>query len=129
MEARVNHAEGTVTIVDANTTIACCRYDDPGEVEYLFVGEWFLRRGHARRRPELVEAHLGKRLRFASPLWDVMSSRLMVGIVASSRRDPSSGRLSRPDRGAQPGTHSLRGLRFGPGSGLRLSVVPAPGAA
>jgi hypothetical protein len=68
MEARVNHAEGTITIVDANTTIACCRYDDPGEVEYLFVGEWFLRRGHARRRPELVEAHLGKRLRFASPI-------------------------------------------------------------
>lgn len=68
METRVNHAEGIVTIVDSNTTIAYCRYDDSGEIEYLFVGAPFRRRGHARRMLDLVEARLGKRLRFAAPI-------------------------------------------------------------
>jgi ribosomal protein S18 acetylase RimI-like enzyme len=68
MDVRVRHAVGIVTIVDANTTIAYCRYDGSGEIEYLFVGPAFRRRGHARRMLELVEAHVGNRLRFASPI-------------------------------------------------------------
>lgn len=92
METRVNHAEGIVTIVDSNTTIAYCRYDESGEVEYLFVGASFRRRGHARRMLELVEARLGKTLRFAAPI-----SPLGRHVVDAYGRDrgiesPGSGR-------------------------------------
>lgn len=82
MDVRVQHAAGIVTMVDANTTIAYCRYDDSGEIEYLFVGPAFRRRGHARRMLELVEAHVGTRLRFASPI-----SPLGHCLVEAYRRD------------------------------------------
>lgn len=68
MAFRTNHADGIITIIDANTTIAYCRYDESGAVEYLFVGSPFRRRGHARRMLALVEKRLGKKLHFKPPL-------------------------------------------------------------
>ncbi len=35
MELRINHADGIITIADANTTIGYCRYDECGAIEYL----------------------------------------------------------------------------------------------
>lgn len=68
MEAIVNHAEGIITITDANTTIAYCRYDGSGEIEYLFVSPPFRRRGYATRLLNLVAERLNTRLRFNPPI-------------------------------------------------------------
>lgn len=68
MELRTNHSDGIITITDANTTIAYCRYDESGAIEYLFVGPPFRRRGYATRLLALVEERLGTTLRFRLPL-------------------------------------------------------------
>lgn len=34
---RVDHTPGIITMTDANTTIGYCRYDESGEIEYVFV--------------------------------------------------------------------------------------------
>lgn len=68
MELRTNHSDGIITITDANTTIAYCRYDESGAIEYLFVGPPFRRRGYARRLLALVEERLGTTLHFKPPL-------------------------------------------------------------
>ena len=100
METRVNHAEGIVTIVDSNTTIAYCRYDDSGEIEYLFVGPSVRRSGVAAMPAGCWSSW--RRVwarRFASQRrsvpWAVMSSTPTVAIVASTRRDPGVGRSRR----------------------------------
>ena len=68
METIVNHADGIITITDANTTIAYCRYDRSGEIECLFVSLPFRRRGYATRMLDLVEDRLNTRLRFNPPI-------------------------------------------------------------
>ena len=68
MKTRVNHADGIVTITDANTTIGYCRYDPAGQIEYLFVSLTFRRRGYAKRMLDIVEARLGIPLHFAPPI-------------------------------------------------------------
>jgi ribosomal protein S18 acetylase RimI-like enzyme len=68
MEPRINHADGIITITDANTTIGYCRYDESGVIEYLFVGPQYRRRGHASRMLALVEERIGTKLRFQPPL-------------------------------------------------------------
>ena len=68
METIVNHSDGIITITDANTTIAYCRYDSSGEIEYLFVSPPFRRRGYAKQMLDLVEERLNTRLRFNPPI-------------------------------------------------------------
>ena len=68
METIVNHADGIITITDANTTIAYCRYDSSGEIEYIFVNPPFRRCGYASRMLDLVEERLNTRLRFNPPI-------------------------------------------------------------
>ena len=68
MEDRVHDADGIITITNANTTIAYCRYDCSGEIEYLFVSSPFRRQGYAGRMLDLVEARVGTRLRFNPPI-------------------------------------------------------------
>lgn len=81
LEQRVNLTDGVVTITDANTTIAYCRYDPSGVVEYLFVGPSFRRRGYAGKMLDIVEARLGITLRFDPPI-----SPLGRNVVESYRR-------------------------------------------
>lgn len=100
MEPRINHADGIITIADANTTIGYCRYDESGAVEYLFVGPPFRRRGYARRMLTLVEERVGKTLDFSPPL-----SPLGRLVVQAYRREagigePRSGDAAGADREA-----------------------------
>ena len=68
MEDRVHDADGIITITNANTTIAYCRYDCSGEIEYLFVSSPFRRQGYAGRMLDLVEERLRTGLRFNPPI-------------------------------------------------------------
>ena len=68
LEDRVHDADGIITITNANTTIAYCRYDCSGEIEYLFVSSPFRRQGYAGRILDLVEERVGSGLRFNPPI-------------------------------------------------------------
>lgn len=64
----INHTPGIVTIADANTTIAYCRYSDDGEIEYIFVNSAHRRRGYARSLLAIVQSTVQRPLRFQSPV-------------------------------------------------------------
>jgi len=57
-QLRVNHTPGIVTITDANTTIAYCRYDESGEIEYVFVSASHRRMGYGKWLLAFAEEHL-----------------------------------------------------------------------
>jgi GNAT superfamily N-acetyltransferase len=65
---RVNHSPGIITITDANTTIGYCRYDDSGEIEYVFVSAAHRRMGYAKVLLGIVEERLATALRFQPPI-------------------------------------------------------------
>ncbi|MEI8154199.1 MAG: GNAT family N-acetyltransferase [Hyphomicrobiales bacterium] len=64
----LKRAPGILTLSDANTTIAYCRYETSGEIKYLFVNPAFRRRGHARRLLAMVEAETGATLLLNPPI-------------------------------------------------------------
>jgi hypothetical protein len=68
MHASVKHTPGIVTISNANTTIAYCRYTEGGEVEYIFVNSGHRRQGYAKQLLALVESRVQCRLRFQAPI-------------------------------------------------------------
>ncbi len=82
MKTCISQSDGVITITDANTTIGYCRYEPSGEIEYLFVGPAFRRRGYAAMMLDIVEARLGKTLRFAPPI-----SPLGLHVVSAYTRD------------------------------------------
>ena len=65
---RVNHTPGIITITDANTTVGYCRYDDAGEIEYVFVSSAHRRKGYAGMLLKIAEERLGTTLRFQPPI-------------------------------------------------------------
>lgn len=68
MQVTINQTPGIVTIVNANTTVAYCRYNDEGEVEYIFVNAAYRRKGYAKQLLALVESRLQRRLSFQTPI-------------------------------------------------------------
>jgi len=64
----INHTPGIVTIADANTTIAYCRYNDDAEIEYIFVNSAHRRRGYARKLLAIVQSRVQRPLRFQPPV-------------------------------------------------------------
>jgi hypothetical protein len=89
MKARVSHTDGIITISDANTTIAYCRYDPSGEIEYLFVNPSFPRRGYAKRMLDIVEACPETTLRFKPPISPL--GQHVVGSYSRHRRAVPAG--------------------------------------
>lgn len=55
---RVDHTPGIITMTDANTTIGYCRYDESGEIEYVFVNAAHRRKGYATWLLAIVEQRL-----------------------------------------------------------------------
>lgn len=65
---RVTRTPGIIIFADANTTVGYCRYDNAGEVEYIFVHPAFRRKGYALQLLALVEAERQCPLRFQPPI-------------------------------------------------------------
>ena len=65
---RVNHTPGIVTIVDSNTMIGYCRYNEAGEIEYIYVNGAHRRKGHAKHLLKIVEDCLQRTLTFQPPI-------------------------------------------------------------
>ena len=74
---RITHTPGIVIFTDANTTRAYCRYNEAGEIEYIFVNPAYRRKGYARQLLALVEERVQCRLSFQPPI-SPLGSALMA---------------------------------------------------
>ena len=60
--------DGVFTLKNQNTTIGFVRFNELGEVEYIFVNPLFRRKNFASKLLKLVRKKTGKRLVFQLPI-------------------------------------------------------------
>ena len=58
----ISQIDGVITFKNKNTTIGFIRFNDNGEVEYIFVNPAFRKQGMAKKLLRLTRATLGKDL-------------------------------------------------------------------
>ena len=68
MEYDLVENDGVFTLKNQNTTIGFVRFDELGEVEYIFVNPLFRRKNFASKLLELVKKKTGKRIVFQPPI-------------------------------------------------------------
>tara|TARA_B100000900_G_scaffold383292_1_gene371096 strand:+ start:738 stop:989 length:252 start_codon:yes stop_codon:yes gene_type:complete len=68
MEYDLVENDGVFTLKNQNTTIGFVRFNELGEVEYIFVNPLFRRRNFASKLLELVRKKTGKRVVFKTPI-------------------------------------------------------------
>ena len=68
MEYDLIENDGVFTLKNQNTTIGFVRFNELGEVEYIFVNPLFRRRNFASKLLELVRKKTGKRIVFQQPI-------------------------------------------------------------
>ena len=56
------------TFKNENTTLGFVRFNDKGEVEYIFVNPIFRKKGFAKKLLQLVKEKTGKKLVFQKPI-------------------------------------------------------------
>ena len=60
--------EGVFTLKNINTTVGFVRFNDIGEVEYIFVNPIFRKKGIAKKLLELVMEKTQKKIIFQEPI-------------------------------------------------------------
>jgi|TARA_B100000900_G_scaffold371305_1_gene350442 hypothetical protein len=68
MEYDLIENDGVFTLKNQNTTIGFVRFNELGEVEYIFVNPLFRRKNFASKLLELVRKKTGKRIVFQTPI-------------------------------------------------------------
>jgi predicted GNAT family acetyltransferase len=58
----INEIEGVITFKNKNTTIGFIRFNNKGEVEYIFVNPAFRKQGLAKKLLKLTKERIGKDL-------------------------------------------------------------------
>ena len=58
----ISEIDGVITFKNKNTTIGFIRFNDKGEVEYIFVNPAFRKQGVAKKLLKLTKEKLGKEL-------------------------------------------------------------------
>ena len=61
-------SDGVYTLKNLNTTIGFVRFDDNGEIEYIFVNPIFRKKGLAKKLLKLVKEKTGKKIIFQQPI-------------------------------------------------------------
>ena len=67
-DAKILENEGVFTIKNLNTTLGFVRFNEIGEVEYIFVNPIFRKKGLAKKLLKLVKEKTGKRIIFQNPI-------------------------------------------------------------
>jgi hypothetical protein len=62
------HSDGIFTIKNINTTIGFVRFNENGEIEYIFVNPIFRKKGIAKHLLMLVKKKTGKELVLQEPI-------------------------------------------------------------
>jgi GNAT superfamily N-acetyltransferase len=68
MEYDLIENDGVFTLKNQNTTIGFVRFNELGEVEYIFVNPLFRRKNFASKLLELVRKKTGKKIFFQPPI-------------------------------------------------------------
>ena len=58
----ISQIDGVITFKNKNTTIGFIRFNNKGEVEYIFVNPAFRKKGVAKKLLKLTKEKLGKEL-------------------------------------------------------------------
>ena len=61
-------SDGVYTLKNLNTTIGFVRFNDNGEIEYIFVNPIFRKKGLAKKLLKLVREKIGKKMIFQKPI-------------------------------------------------------------
>ena len=64
----VTQSDGVITYKNKNTTIGFIRFNDSGEVEYIFVNPSFRNKGIAKKLLKLTKEKIGKDLKPQEPI-------------------------------------------------------------
>ena len=64
----MDEIDGVFTLKNENTTIGFVRFNDSGEIEYIFVNPIFRKKGLAKKLLGLVRKKTGKKLIFKLPI-------------------------------------------------------------
>ena len=65
---KISEIDGIITFKNKNTTIGFVRFNQKGEVEYIFVNPAFRKQGLAKRLLKLVKDKTGKELTPQKPI-------------------------------------------------------------
>ena len=60
--------DGVFTLKNLNTTVGFVRFDDNGEIEYIFVNPVFRKKGLAKKLLRLVKDKTKKKIVFQQPI-------------------------------------------------------------
>ena len=64
----MEESDGVFTYKNENTTIGFVRFNEKGEVEYIFVNPIFRKQGLARKLLQLVKLKTGKEITLQEPI-------------------------------------------------------------
>ena len=68
LDFEINETDGVFTFKNENTTIGFVRFNEKGEVEYIFVNPIFRKQGLAIKLLELVKEKTGKEIILQEPI-------------------------------------------------------------
>jgi GNAT superfamily N-acetyltransferase len=68
MKYLLSEDDGILTLKNKNTTIGFVRFNEYGEVEYIFVNPIFRKQGLAKKLLKLVKEKTGKDLKLQEPI-------------------------------------------------------------
>ena len=71
--------DGIFTLKNSNTTVGFVRFNNNGEIEYIFVNPIFRKKGFAKKLLQLVLKKTGKKLVFQQPI-SPLGSKLLQSI-------------------------------------------------
>ena len=71
--------DGVYTLKNLNTTIGFVRFDEKGEIEYIFVNPIFRKKGIAKKLLKLVKVKIGKNLILQKPI-SPLGSKLLKSL-------------------------------------------------
>ena len=66
--SKLVETDGVITLKNMNTTLGLVRFNDKGEVEYIFVNPLFRKIGIAKKLLRLVRDKTRKKLKLQKPL-------------------------------------------------------------
>ena len=75
----IDETEGVFTFKNENTTIGFVRFNEKGEIEYIFVNPIFRKQGLATKLLQLVKQKTGKEIIFQEPI-SPLGSKLLKSL-------------------------------------------------
>jgi predicted acetyltransferase len=76
---QIKETDGVFTMKNANTTIGFVRFNEKGEIEYIFVNPIFRKKGLAKIMLKLVKNKTNKKIVFQEPI-SPLGNKLMNSI-------------------------------------------------